>query len=325
MPGMLGSDFDPAQPEDSDSVKFGADWIRDLKRRVKLFTSVLFNLETGQLRDRVVRHQSLADMTPPVAGTWSKVWVNSKGLVYKGENPVEQQTAQLYAAMFYAAAGGGGYVIERTGLTPLSGIAPGAGDANGIFIQNADYDGVGGVGALPPYSNLYPVRGQYSEFVWTPPVGVRRIRATVIGGGGGTYDGGGGAFFGGGGGEMVETTFTLDGTGQQALSIIVGSEGAYGSAVVNNSATKDGLPSRVSVGASIYVEAGCGVGATNSAAGGVESGYAAGNLLVVRSEGTAGGDGIGGLSGAAEAPYGRGGAGSGVTAGPGIVLLEWMG
>ena len=109
MAGYLGDDFDPLQPEDSDSVKFGASWIRDLKARVQRFAMTLFNLETGALRDRVVRHASLRDMPGLVAGTYNKVKVNSKGLVTEGANEGEQQAAKYYVAAFYY---GGGYSID---------------------------------------------------------------------------------------------------------------------------------------------------------------------------------------------------------------------
>lgn len=47
---LLGSDFNPTTPRDTDPVANGAAEIRDVKRRLKDFVSVLFNPETGAFK-----------------------------------------------------------------------------------------------------------------------------------------------------------------------------------------------------------------------------------------------------------------------------------
>ena len=173
MAGYLGDDFDSAQPEDSDSVKFGASWIRDLKARVQRFALTLFNLETGSLRDRVIRHASLRDMPSLVPGTYNKVKVNSKGLVYEGANASEQQTARYYVAAFYA---NGAYSVDTA-----TGVQQGAGTVDAIYLSTGAYGGSG----APFTPEAYSLTGTYAEFSFKPPIGVRRVKATIIGGGGG--------------------------------------------------------------------------------------------------------------------------------------------
>lgn len=314
MAGYLGSDFDANQPENSDSVKFGAEWIRDLKRRVKLFGATLFNLETGQLRDSVVRHASLADMPGLVAGTYNRVKVNSKGLVYEGASSSEQQTANLYTALFQA---NGAYAVERKDAVALTG---GGGAVDAIYKGSFDYDGTSG-SVTPPYDTAYAVRGQYVEFVWSPPSGVRRVKATIIGGGGGAYVGASN-WFGGGGGEAAEAIFNLDGSGVQALTLIVGKVGQNDSPGSPTS-YGDGLPSRVRLSSAVYVDASGGSKATSSAGGGVATGAAAGGLLVLRSAGTAGAQSVNGQSGSSFNKYGRGSS-PGSVLGDGVVILEWL-
>ena len=61
---LLGSDFDPAAPADTDVVANGAAEIRDIKTRLKAFAEVSFDLETGELLDT-----SGGLPTPGAAGT----------------------------------------------------------------------------------------------------------------------------------------------------------------------------------------------------------------------------------------------------------------
>jgi hypothetical protein len=308
MAGYLGDDFDPLQPEDSDSVKFGASWIRDLKARVQRFAMTLFNLETGALRDRVVRHASLRDMPGLVAGTYNKVKVNSKGLVTEGANEGEQQAAKYFSAVFMY---GGAYRIDTDGSV-ISGNGGATGD--GIYLGSGTYTGSG----APFTPTSYGLSGNYSEFSYKAPKGVRRVKATIVGGGGGSQQHGSG-WHGGGGGELVEATFSLDGSGDQALTIIVGNGGdASGS-----SAATSGCPSRVYSSDSVFADAGAGLAGTASAGGGVVEGDGTDStLLILRSSGTAGADGVGGLSGASALAAGDGGKpGAG---GEGVVILEWV-
>lgn len=83
MAGKLGADFDTTQPSDTDLVKKGAAWIRDIKSRIFSFVSTLFNPETGQFKDKVIPSAALVAI-PGVEGTWNEVDVNSKGLVIAG-------------------------------------------------------------------------------------------------------------------------------------------------------------------------------------------------------------------------------------------------
>lgn len=163
--GLLGGDFDPTQPADDSMVRLGASWIRDLKSRVKRFASVLFNLETGDLKDNVVRSDSLTDsgVTP---GTYTRVTVNEKGLVTDADNEAQQLTTTLYQARFEVA----GAQMDTPG-----GVA--------------GLDGSGGVytGPPEPYHGTYPsLNGSsYRTYGMVVPAGVTRMKAIVIGGGGG--------------------------------------------------------------------------------------------------------------------------------------------
>jgi hypothetical protein len=306
MAGYLGDDFDSAQPEDSDSVKFGASWIRDLKARVQRFALTLFNLETGSLRDRVIRHASLRDMPSLVPGTYNKVKVNSKGLVYEGANASEQQTARYYVAAFYA---NGAYSVDTA-----TGVQQGAGTVDAIYLSTGAYGGSG----APFTPEAYSLTGTYAEFSFKPPIGVRRVKATIIGGGGGAFTGGAN-WYGGAGGEMVQTTFSVDGSGDQALIIIVGAGSPASTASVNGG---DGCPSRVMLGSN-FADAGAGLRGTASAGGAPVVGESTDNtLLVLRSSATSGAQNVGGLSGASALAAGDGGRNG--NGGDGVVILEWV-
>jgi hypothetical protein len=304
MAGYLGGDFDSTQPDDGDSVRYGASWIRDLKGRLKTFCSVLFNLETGAVKDSVIRPESLRD-SGVVPGTYTRVKVSSKGLVTEGSNPSEQQVAQYYRAVFsFGGTGGTGYIESESTVTPVTGT-PG------------NYPG----GAAAPFSNTsYSVSPggstNYSLFTFTPPAGVRRVKATLIGAGGAGYTTNASPyhFYGGGGGELVETIIPLDGLGTTAITIIVG-----------GGTTADGCPSRVALSPTVFADAGSGKVATGSAGGGRVTGSGSSNVLgILRSSGT---DGAYDAVGATGAPYvtvGVGGSGTSGVSGDGRVVLEWV-
>lgn len=62
---LFGTDFDPANPADNDSVSGGAGTIRDIKSKLKEFLAVCFDLETGELLPDAVSGLP----TPGAAGT----------------------------------------------------------------------------------------------------------------------------------------------------------------------------------------------------------------------------------------------------------------
>ncbi len=102
MPGKFGADFNSAQPSDDDLVKNGAGWIRDIKARLKTTWAVLFNLETGELKDDVIGYAKLTDLSPDPAGTFTQVTVNAKGLVTAGTS-VASTAVPVGAVIFWPA------------------------------------------------------------------------------------------------------------------------------------------------------------------------------------------------------------------------------
>lgn len=165
MAGLFGSDFNVDQPEDSSLVKLGAAWIRDLKGRLKRFVSVMFNPESGQFKDSVVRTEHLIG-TGVTPGTYNRVTVNDRGLVQSGENEDVNTTAALYRARFEYA---GGTVDTPAGVDDVTGAG-------------GDYTGSG-----VPYEGTYAsLNGSaYVQYDFVVPDGVRRLKAIVVGGGGG--------------------------------------------------------------------------------------------------------------------------------------------
>jgi hypothetical protein len=300
MPGMFGSDFDVSRPEDSSAVKHGASWIRDIKARLKRFLAVMFNLETGKLKNDVVGTEMLKDLTTP--GTYTQVTVNSKGLVTAGSNPVEQKSAQIFRAIF--TIGSGNVEIEG-GLAEA--VAP--------TIPNDAYQGI----IYQPYKQVYSslVGANYYQYDFDVPEGVRRIKAIIIGAGGGRDTGSGN---GGAGGELVEAVFDVSGL-NTAIGIVVGSGGSDG---------EDGQPggaSSVFLSNTVYAEAGGGEGGADSAGGSpVTGGASTGVLNVLRIPGESGASAAGGDTGSYYKKYGYGspneaadGAGN-----DGLVILEWV-
>ena len=312
--GILNApDFDTTQPADSDSVKFGAGWIRDLKSRLQQFCSTLFNLETGDFRDNVIRSASLT-ASGVVPGTYSQVSVNAKGLVIDGQNPTAQQTAKPYRAVFSAD---GAYHYE----TPSSVVVNSTGTVDSVYLGNYSYASAPFDGTLTPSSGA-----TYGSFVFAPPAGVTRVKATIIGGAGGAWGNastiaGSSTWYGGGGGECVETIFwDLDGSGTQQLKVCVGKGGA--TAVSSGSPGYDGCPSQVYLTASMYATAGHGTSATSTSGGAANDGSNSSSLGVVRSSGRSGDSKVAGASGSAYLQFGQG-AGTDLAA-SGLVILEWL-
>ncbi|MEI8320353.1 MAG: hypothetical protein WCH79_20680 [Planctomycetia bacterium] len=312
--GLLSSpDFDPAQPADADSVKFGAGWIRDIKARLQTFGATLFNLDTGDFRDNVIRSASLtaSGVTP---GTYSRVQVNAKGLVVDGSNPTERQTARLYRAKFSAD---GTYYYE----TPTAVVVNGTGVVDSVSLGNFAYVSAPFDGTLTPGTGA-----TYASFVFSPPAGVTRVKATVIGGGGGAWGdsatiAGSTVWYGGAGGGAVETIiWDLDGTGTEVLKVCVGTAGA--TALSGGSPGHNGCPSQVYLTASMYATAGHGDSATGSAGGSPHSGSESVSLGVLRSKGLPGASHLAGLSGSGFVQFGQGADVN--QSGAGLVVLEWL-
>lgn len=171
MAGRLGSDFNAADPADDSSVKYGASWIRDIKTRLISFVAVLFNRETGDFKDNVIRTESLRDLSPSPAGTWRQVVVGPKGLVLSGTNPVSQPVAGIYRAVFVDEGANG-----RVKYDTVSGVvdSPLAG-------PSTSYGGSG------IYIGTYDAGSEYWSFTFVVPDGVRRVKFQMSGGGGGAH------------------------------------------------------------------------------------------------------------------------------------------
>lgn len=165
MAGKFGADFNADQPSDADLVKKGAQWLRDIRARIKATWAVCFNLETGQPLDNVFPYSSLKSLNPNPAGSWNRVTVNNKGLVTSGSEEDIELGAKLYRTIYNFSAGVGpdGSVITAAGGT----------DTDGNTI---------------------------ATYTFTFPADVTRIRVRVQGAGGGSGTGDGG----GGGGAYVE-------------------------------------------------------------------------------------------------------------------------
>jgi hypothetical protein len=307
MAGLFGSDFDTTKPADSDPVKYGASWIVDLKRRLKAFVSVMFNPDTGTFKDSVIRQEALIP-NGVVADTYTQVWVNNKGLVTKGANPVVQQTAKYYRAIFPV---GGHYVIESAGSVYFHDGSYIGGDTH-----PGGYQGTLSVSGTPPphMETGFNNGANYDAFSFTTPLGVNRIKATIIGAGGGATNA-----YGGGGGEAAEAIFPVDGLGEP-LQILVGRGGGFDAIPAN---TSDGCFSQVRKGSTVFVNAAGGARTPGGAGGPSATGHDSSDLLVVRSKGKAGSNTGGGASGSTLLDYGTGG-NLGANGSHGFVILEWV-
>lgn len=179
MAGKLGSDFNANQPSDDALVKHGAREMRDIKSRIKAFFTVLFNLETGQLKDNIVSYQKLKTLDPdPTDGaeekTGNSVTINNKGLVTSIEevDATVPSIPQRYLYFFDAGRGPDGTAIAST---------PGT-DDDALTV---------------------------ATYSFTVPEDVTRIRVRVQGaGGGGGYNGAGTAY-GGGGGALIDALVSV--------------------------------------------------------------------------------------------------------------------
>lgn len=167
MAGKFGADFNASQPSDADLVKKGAQWIRDIKSRIKTTFGVIHNNETGQLLDNVVGTASLKDLNPDPTGTWDQVDVNEKGQVTAGRTITPTIGARLHRWTYLF---GGGWDADGTPITAAGGM-----DTDGKTIST--------------YSFVFPA-------------GVTRIFVRVQGAGGISSPGNGG----GGGGGYCEAT-----------------------------------------------------------------------------------------------------------------------
>lgn len=301
MPGMFGDDFDVTQPEDSTAVKYGASWMRDIKARLKRFCAVMFNLETGRLKNYVVDSSMLKDLV--TAGTYTQVTVNSKGLVTAGSNPVQQKAAQVFRAIFSAGVGANVVYETETGLS-----TPAVPDVQGTY-----------AGSGTPYKGTYAALNGagWNQFNFAVPTGVRRIKAIIVGAGGGKNTSG--TAYGGGGGELVEVVFDVE--DQPTITVIVGDGGAGGAP------GQAGGASAVYLSDTVFAEAGGGSGGTGSEAGVSVVGDASTSTVnPLRVSGGDGADGVGGETGSYYRDYGHGAPyeAADIDGDHGIVVLEWV-
>lgn len=298
MPGKLGDDFDVNQPSDSSLVKQGALWIRDIKARVKSLVSVMFDPETGEFKDNAVSSGALQN-SGVVAGSYTEVTVNEKGLVTLGANPVEQKVANIYRAVFTVLDA---YYDTDSGKTTLTGSSD--------TITPASPSGSAAMtGSYTPTLDGF----SWVAYTFRVPTGVRRLKATIVGGGGGGHASGGG----GGGADHLEVTFPV--TPLANISVIVGNGGGVG---------QPGGVSLVNVG-SLHAEA-AGGGAGGAGTGGsAVDGDVSGTISLLRCSGADGAASVtGGASGSylmqdSDGAYGRGGDTNEV-GNDGLVVLEWF-
>lgn len=314
----LGSGFSSSEPADSSPVRRGAWWIRDIKSRLQGFLTKLFDLDSGDFKDGVIRTASLQDMASLTPGTYNKVRVNSKGLVTAGENEADQQTAGIYRAAFYFD--GTARYDTPTGVVSVTtgGSAPGIVSSGVVTYNHAGTTG----GLNGSYTTLDG--STLVAFTFTIPDRVSRVKAYIVGAGGGgdntTSDAGGA------GGEHVEATIPV--TAGTTINVAVGRSGASKVA----GAPTPGGASGVDVGA-IYVEAGGGVNALSGTPGTSVTGDDTDDVTILRSPGASGTSAVRGASGSYFQGFGAGGyglgdgdplGGSAPAAQEGIVILEWV-
>lgn len=229
MAGKFGADFNSAQPSDSDLVKKGAQWIRDIKTRIKAFNAVCFNLETGQLLNNIVASASLKDLNPDPTGTWDEVDVNSKGQVTAGRNPTRSISATPYRWVYNYGTGVGptGLIARSLQVDPVSGL-------------------------------------NVATYSFVVPAGVTRLQVRVFGaGGGGGYNATPDTAGGGGGGGFTDTLVDV---AEGDTFLVWAGEGGIGmtSALV---AAKSGAPSKFERSALQYAMAEGGLPGTSTAPG----------------------------------------------------------
>lgn len=289
MAGKFGTDFNAAQPSDADLVKKGAQWIRDIKTRIKSFMAVCFNLETGQLKENVVAYTSLKTLNPSPAGQYRLVQVNEKGLVVQGSNPADPVVS-----------------IRRQLYSTSAGV-----DADGNSITGSlttDTDG-----------------NEVMSFSFTVSEGVDRllIRAWGAGGGGG-YNSTPATAGGGGGGGYVETNVEV--TEGDVFLIWVGVGGT--AMTSGGTAGKKGGLTKVDFSGN-RIEARPGEPGTSTAGGAAGAGQAFGLGNAVGFTGHAGTTAGGGLGGSGGSEVSMGGAPASSGAGgangkSGYVVIEYV-
>lgn len=257
MAGYLGADFNANQPSDDDLVKKGAGIFRDIKLRLKTMFAVLFDLETGQLRDNIVTSAKLKDLNPSPEGEWKTVAVNSKGLVTSGSNPDEATASVPRRIVFYQAS-----AIWDDGTVVASAAA-------------TDDEGL-----------------QVSEYSFTIPENVTRLMVQVQAAGGGGGSSGTSGAGGGGGGAATEAI--LEVTPSDVYLVWVG-HGGTGEVQGGAAAVKGGM-SKFEFDSThkIECEGGTGGTSTDSGVGGTPTTF---TWAVQKAFGANGTDTEGGLAG----------------------------
>lgn len=272
-------------------------------------------------------------------------------------------------AMLLSADGTGMWrsTAENNGTDPDAGGAGWAAQPTGIATAAEASAGVNGSKVLTPsvVGALLPLRGHrvYNTagvHTWAVPVGVSRVRVTVIGGGGG----GGGAFSpsgsgasGGGGGGGAYGVKLVDLTGVTSVSVTVGAGGSGGISNTTNPTSGGSSSFGTYVSASGGSPGGNGSsGSANGGAGGLAStgsdyggagqggatglikdgvfaiaglggstqnggSYTAPNVTGSSALGVSGSSGTNGAGGSGGAAYNA--TASGGAGSPGFVLIEW--
>lgn len=230
MPGKLGADFNAEQPGDDDLVKKGASIFRDIKSRLKTFCGVIFNLETGKLKENVINYTNLEDYHAweEEERTGTKVTVNRKGLVVDIEDVPENASAQSHRFLFTFDAGvdPDGDSVDRT--------------------LGTDDDGK-----------------TVAVYNFTIPAGVTKIHAQVLAaGGGGGYNAAPDTAGGGAGGNFADGIISV--TENDTFEVWVG-QGGVGATSAPAAATA-GSMSKLEFDVSKYIK--CGGGGEGAASSG---------------------------------------------------------
>lgn len=198
---LLGSDFNPTTPRDTDPVANGASEIRDIKRRLKDFVTVKFDPETGNFKSASSNITlASADPTNPNLGDVYFNTVSLTAFVFTTGGWVPIQNSNLPQALQTFSASGSFTV--PAGIQRLKIHAWGAG-GGGSSTSGGGANGSGGGG------------GAYGSAIVVVTSG--QIIPLVIGTGGGTGASGGattilGMSAGGGTGAVALNTAGVGGT-----------------------------------------------------------------------------------------------------------------
>ena len=325
---LLGSGFNSSDPSDDDLVKYGASWIRDVKARLKSFVGVLFNPDTGQLKDNVIAPAKLTSLSPDPSGAYNWGTVNDKGLVTSGQDVGFPGHGRLITEIFLGDA------IAQSAVTPVG--AAGAAlrwDPNGNTFYSevlSEFIETGGPGGDSEGTATH----WSARVLWTVPDGVSQVKATVLAGGGGGQ--GGGSQYGGAGGSFASVNF-LVAPGQQ-WELWVGSGGLGGVSADGWAGTM----SRMYLDGYTYARVKGGNGGTSAAPGTIPwpmspFGNSHGETYIgtagygIPGQGTLGGAAGNGTPGGVDEYYfkqhGAGGAGAvttGNSGGVGVITLEYV-